>query len=299
MMDHPSIARVLDAGATDSGRPYFVMELVDGEPITAYCDRHRLTPARRLELLIPVCQAVQHAHQKGIIHRDLKPSNVLVTLVDGRPVPKVIDFGIAKAIDSPLSDRTLTQHGVVVGTPEYMSPEQAGACPDIDTRTDVYALGVILYELLTGSTPLHRDSLRRAALMEVLRRVREEDPPRPSTRLSDSADRLPSLSADRGVEPVAVRPPGPRRPRLDRDEGDRQGPARRYDSPSALPSTSGSYLDGDPVSAGPPSRVIASASSLASTGRPRDGVVVRAIAHYGDSWKQLSRSQSNLGREAS
>ena len=156
LMDHPHIARFLDAGTTASGRPFFVMEPVDGVPITEYCDQNRLTPKERLELFVPVCQAIQHAHQKGIIHRDIKPTNVLVTLQNGQPVPKVIDFGIAKAIDQRLAERTVfTQLGVIVGTPEYMSPEQAKLTGlAVDTRSDIYSLGVLLYELLTGSTPL-------------------------------------------------------------------------------------------------------------------------------------------------
>ena len=167
LMDHPNIAKVFDAGATASGRPYFVMELVKGIPITEYCDRAHLTPRERLELLVSVCQAIQHAHQKGIIHRDIKPSNILVSLYDGKPVPKVIDFGVAKAIDQRLTERTLfTQHGAIVGTLEYMSPEQAeNSSSDVDTRSDVYSLGVLLYELMTGTTPLERQRMRLAALL--------------------------------------------------------------------------------------------------------------------------------------
>src|SRR4051812_30379182 len=164
-MDHPNIARVLDAGATDGGRPYFVMELVHGVSITKYCDDNRLTPRERLELFVPVCQAIHHAHQKGIIHRDIKPSNVMVTLCDGKPVPKVIDFGVAKATEQRLTERTLfTQYGAMVGTLEYVSPEQAEmSALGVDTRSDVYSLGVLLYELLTGTTPFDNERLRRAS----------------------------------------------------------------------------------------------------------------------------------------
>src|SRR5688572_22946279 len=201
MMDHPNIARVLNAGTTDIGRPYFAMELVKGVPITSFCDERRLTPRERLQLCVPVCQAVQHAHQKGVIHRDLKPSNVLVALYDGRPEPKVIDFGVAKALGQPLTQKTLmTGLGAIVGTPEYMSPEQAELNQlDIDTRSDIYSLGILLYELLTGSTPLEKRRVKEA-LLEVLRLVREEDPPRPSTRLSTTGE-LSRIAANRGLEP--------------------------------------------------------------------------------------------------
>src|SRR5947207_4371254 len=186
LMDHPHIAKVLEAGATATGRPYFVMELVKGVPVTQFCDDHRLPPRQRLELFLDVCAAVQHAHQKGVIHRDLKPSNVLVTSHDGTPVVKVIDFGVAKAVGQHLTDKTVyTQFTQMVGTPLYMSPEQAGQSGlDIDTRTDIYALGVLLYELLTGTTPFDRERLRAAGFDEMSRIIREEQPARPSTRCS-------------------------------------------------------------------------------------------------------------------
>jgi len=255
LMDHPSIARVFDAGATDTGRPYFVMELVKGVPITDYCDTVHLTPKDRLELFIPVCQAIQHAHQKGIIHRDVKPSNVLVTMQDGKPVPKIIDFGIAKAVEQRLTERSLfTQHGTIMGTLEYMSPEQAEmSAMDVDTRTDVYALGVMLYELLTGTTPLERSRLRQAGYEEILRRIREEEPPKPSTRLSESRERLPSVAAQRRTEPARLA-------KLVRGELDwivmkaiEKDRTRRYETASGFGRDIERYLEGDPVEAGPPS----------------------------------------------
>jgi tetratricopeptide (TPR) repeat protein len=202
LMDHPHIAKVLDGGLTADRHPFFVMELVNGLPLNKFCDDAKLTPRERLELFVPICQAVQHAHQKGIIHRDLKPGNILVTVIDGRPVPKVIDFGVAKATAGKLTDESLSTHfGAVVGTLEYMAPEQAGySGEDIDTRADIYSLGVILYELLTGLRPLGSKRLKKAALTEMIRIIKEEEPSRPSTRLSTD-ESLPSLASLRQTEP--------------------------------------------------------------------------------------------------
>ena len=254
LMDHPNIAKVHDAGTTESGRPYFVMELVKGVPITEYCDERRLTPRERLELFLPVCQAVQHAHQKGVIHRDLKPSNVLVALYDDVPVPKVIDFGIAKAAGPRLTEATLfTEFGAIVGTLEYMSPEQAGLNQlDVDTRSDIYSQGVLLYELLTGTTPLVRERLKEAALLELLRRVREDEAQRPSTRLS-TTEGLPSIAACRHTEPRKLS--GLVRGELDwivmkALEKDR---TRRYETANGLASDVRRYLDDEPVQACSPS----------------------------------------------
>src|SRR5262245_32053212 len=255
IMDHANIAKVRDAGTTDSGRPYFVMELVKGISIIQYADEHRLTPRQRLELFIPVCQAVQHAHQKGIIHRDIKPSNVLVADYDDHPVPKVIDFGVAKAIGQHLTERTMfTQLGQVVGTIEYMSPEQAKLNQlDIDTRTDIYSLGVLLYELLTGETPFDRQRLRLAAFDEMLRIIREEEPPKPSTRLSSSQS-LPSIAAQRQLEPkklttlVAGDLDWIVMKSLEKDR------ARRYQTATGLAEDLQRYLTDQPVAARRPTR---------------------------------------------
>jgi serine/threonine protein kinase/tetratricopeptide (TPR) repeat protein len=254
LMDHPNIARVLDGGTTDAGRPYFVMDLVKGVPITKYCDEHRLTPQQRLELFVPVCHAVQHAHQKGIIHRDLKPSNVLVALYDGRPIPKIIDFGVAKAAGPQLTEKTLvTGFGSIVGTLEYMSPEQAEVNQlDIDTRSDIYSLGVLLYELLTGSPPFTEKDLEKAGMLEMLRIIREQEPSKPSTKLS-SSEALPTLSANRSTEPAKLT----KLLRGDLDwivmkalEKDRN---RRYETANGFAMDVQRYLADEPVLACPPS----------------------------------------------
>jgi serine/threonine protein kinase/WD40 repeat protein len=253
VMDHPNIAKVLDAGTTPDGRPYFVMELVKGTPITEFCDARRLSSRERLELFIPVCQAIQHAHMKGIIHRDIKPSNVLVALHDETPVPKVIDFGVAKAIGQQLTEKTIyTGFGALIGTPAYMAPEQATFNQlDVDTRADVYALGVLLYELLTGSPPVEPERLKKAALDEVLRIVRDEEPPRPSQRLSTSQAKA-TIAAVRQSDPAKLS-------NLLRGEVDwivmkalEKDRTRRYDTATALAKDVQRYLTGEMVEARPP-----------------------------------------------
>jgi serine/threonine protein kinase len=253
MMDHPNIARVLDAGATDSGRPYFVMELVDGEPITAYCSRNRLTLPQRLQLFDQVCAAVQHAHTKGVIHRDLKPNNVLVSTQDDQPLAKVIDFGIAKATSGRLTEKTMyTEVNLMMGTPLYMSPEQAEGSADIDTRTDIYSLGVILYELLTDTTPLDSDTLRFASRVQMQRMIREVEPLRPSARLAKPITTKLGAEANSLGEPRKLA-------RILRGELDwivmkaiEKDRARRYETANALASDLRRYLDGEPVLAAPP-----------------------------------------------
>ena len=255
MMDHPSIAKVFDAGETPQGRPYFVMEYVKGVPITEYCDRRKLTNRERLALFVEVCDGIQHAHQKAIIHRDIKPSNVLVTVVDAKAAPKIIDFGVAKAISQRLTEKTMfTELGVMIGTPEYMSPEQAEMTDEgVDTRSDVYALGVMLYELLVGALPFEPRSLRSAGYAEIARRIREEEPPKPSARLDTLGERSTASAERRRVDLRTLR----NQLRGDLDwitmkalEKDR---TRRYGSPSELAADVVRHMQDEPVLAGPPS----------------------------------------------
>ncbi|HYV65793.1 MAG TPA: serine/threonine-protein kinase, partial [Myxococcales bacterium] len=249
LMVHPAIARVYDGGTTPEGRPYFVMEYVPGVPITEHCDRERLPLRPRLDLFVQVCEGVHHAHQKAIIHRDLKPSNVLVAVVDGRPLPKIIDFGIAKAIDQRLADRPLfTELGSLVGTPEYMSPEQADpAVEDIDTRADVYSLGAMLYELLSGQLPFASKDLRGSSLEELRRKIRDVDPPAPSARVGRTSQDGESAAQGRQTDADTLS----RELRGDLDaiamkalEKER---SRRYGSPSELAADIGRYLRNEPV----------------------------------------------------
>ena len=257
LMDHPNIARVLDAGTTEGGRPFFVMELIHGVNILEFCDKNNLDTRKRLELFIHVCNAIQHAHQKGIIHRDIKPSNILVTLHDGLPVPKVIDFGIAKAMTEPLTDKTLfTKYGFFMGTPAYMSPEQAEYTGlDVDTRSDIYSLGVLLYELLTGKPPFDQNDLMSSGFDEMRRTLREREPHRPSAKLKTfSTEELTATAARRHIETSKLQS----LLKGDLDwivmktlEKDRR---RRYDTANGLAMDVGRFLNNEPIVARPPSR---------------------------------------------
>ena len=276
LMDHPSIARVLDAGTADSGVPYFVMEYVRGIPITEYCDRHQLKTRQRLELFCDVCNAIHHAHQRGVIHRDIKPSNVLVELVDGKPLPKVIDFGVAKATHQRLTERTLfTNMGVMVGTPAYMSPEQTGGADlEVDTTTDIYSLGIMLYELLVGAVPFDPAEMRRLGVAEMLRVIREVEPPKPSDRLRSSGARASDVAKLRAtdvqmlvkelrgdLEFITMRA-------LEKDR------ARRYPSASEFAADIVRHLHDEPVVAGPPDAMY----RLSKFARRHKGPIVAATA---------------------
>ncbi|MGD2122933.1 MAG: serine/threonine-protein kinase, partial [Gemmatimonadota bacterium] len=279
MMDHPNIAKVFDAGATETGRPYFVMELVRGVPITEYCDEYYLSTRERLELFNEVCGALHHAHQNGIIHRDIKPTNVMVTLHDGTPVPKVIDFGVAKATHQRLTEKTLfTEYNQFIGTPAYMSPEQAALGGlEIDNRSDVYSLGVLLYELLTGTTPFDLGMLRRAAYAEVLRILKEEDPPKPSTRVSTPGDWPEEAAGKRQIDPYGLA-------RILRGDLDwivmkalEKNRSRRYETAADIAADVRRYFDQEPIQARPPTFVYRTRKFVNKRVRPLSAAAVLVL----------------------
>ena len=278
MMDHPNIAKVLDAGTTKFGGPYFVMELVKGVPLTQFCQENSLPTHQRLTLFVQVCRAVHHAHQKGVIHRDIKPSNIMITLHDGKPTPKVIDFGVSKALNQQLTERTLfTRYGQMVGTPQYMSPEQAEMSGlDVDTRSDVYSLGVLLYELLTGTTPLDAERLRSSGFAEMQRLIREEEAVRPSTRLSSMGKMLATIAEQHKTEPSRLR-------QIVHGELDwitmkavEKERDRRYDSASSLADDVERFLNDDTVEACPPSTTY----RLRKLARRHKGPVITAFVVF-------------------
>ena len=304
MMDHPNIAKVLDAGATETGRPYFVMELVQGVSITEYCDQNNLSTKGRLALFVQVCNAVQHAHQKGIIHRDIKPSNVMVTMQDGVPVPKVIDFGIAKATNQKLTEKTLfTRYAHLIGTPAYMSPEQAELSDlDIDTRSDIYSLGVLLYELLTGTTPFSEEELREAGYLEMQRIIREQEPTKPSTKLSTLGETLTDIAKRRSCTPDLLR----KAVRGDLDwivmkalEKDR---TRRYEHTAQLLADIRHHVNREPVSAGPPGTWYRTKKLLLRHGRLVTIVAAGATAilagAIGSTWMYVRAEQARREADA-
>jgi serine/threonine protein kinase len=279
LMDHPNIARVFDAGSTEAGRPYFVMEYVAGDPINVYCDKHNLDTQQRLELFVGVCEAVQHAHQKAIIHRDLKPSNILVTVRDAKPLPKVIDFGVAKATNQRLTEKTMfTEHGQLIGTAEYMSPEQAEMSGvDVDTRSDIYSLGVLLYELLSGTLPFDGKTLRRAALGEIQRIIREVEPPRPSTRLTSLGDEGTLLAQHRRMSVQTLAAELRRELEWIPLKAMRKDRTERYRTATEMADDIRNYLAGRPLVAGPVSTAYRARKFIRRNARPLAGITVALL----------------------